>query len=130
MLLQAWAEAVRQDATFVILHCGNQEMIGVHVRESRTLYISDIINVNSKRYGKLQIGLYLAIYHDALDRASRMVDAVSANDLPASWMRLYETPTAEHRDRETGKKGNRLSESDRMDLQKVFLPFIPHNLCS
>jgi hypothetical protein len=110
-LSQVWAEAVLQDSTFVIVQCGNYEMICYRFRQQNKLYISDIIEVSEKGYGKLQIGLFLAIYRDALDRAWQISNAESANSFPTSWIRDFSQP----------KKGakKRLSKLEKLDLQRV-----------
>jgi hypothetical protein len=55
----------------IILHSGNFEFIAVRHRESRTLYISDILHVphlSHPGYGKVQIGIYLEALEDAFLR--------------------------------------------------------------
>ncbi|KDQ19252.1 hypothetical protein BOTBODRAFT_51699 [Botryobasidium botryosum FD-172 SS1] len=67
---QAWYEAVKEDATFLILHSGNHEMIAIRHRKSQTLFISDIIEPSTfSGYGKLEIGLYITALQDAFSRA-------------------------------------------------------------
>ena len=68
---QAWTGAVKSDATLIIFHCGSYERIGFRHRGSQTLFLSDLIDVSSgsnPAYGKLQIGVYMVILRDALDR--------------------------------------------------------------
>ncbi|KIM34820.1 hypothetical protein M413DRAFT_391409 [Hebeloma cylindrosporum] len=67
----AWAKAVVNDSTFIILHCGRYERIGIRHRETQTLYLSgliDPINTQDPRYRKLQIALHIAIVQDVLER--------------------------------------------------------------
>ncbi|KDQ10901.1 hypothetical protein BOTBODRAFT_147512 [Botryobasidium botryosum FD-172 SS1] len=67
---QTWCEAVKHDATVVVFHSGNHEVIGLRHRQSQTLLISDIIKPpTQKEYGKLEIGLYIMAIEDALNRA-------------------------------------------------------------
>jgi ADP-heptose:LPS heptosyltransferase len=59
------------DATFIIFHCGDRERIGIRHRESQTLYLSGLIDTTACKdptYGEIQVGLYLAIIQDALQR--------------------------------------------------------------
>ncbi|KAF9556378.1 kinase-like protein [Agrocybe pediades] len=68
----AWAKAVEFDSTFIVFNCGLYERIGVRHRESQTLYLSPLIEpVNSRNpsYGKLHVGLHVAIIQDLLERA-------------------------------------------------------------
>ncbi|KAF8641526.1 hypothetical protein AX16_009904 [Volvariella volvacea WC 439] len=68
-LQRAWSHAIREDATFLIFHCGKYERIGIRHRASQTLYLSDVIDTTKfDLYGKLQIGLYIAIIQDAMSR--------------------------------------------------------------
>ena len=60
------------DTTFIVFHCGKYERIGVRSRTTGTLFLSNLIDVHSCRdpgYGKIQVGLYLLIIRDAMDRA-------------------------------------------------------------
>ncbi|EDR08270.1 uncharacterized protein LACBIDRAFT_327363 [Laccaria bicolor S238N-H82] len=78
---QAWAEAVQNDATFIVINAGLYEVIGLRHRASQTLYLSDIFKVSNSTpaYGKLHTGLYLAAFKDALDRA-RQLDNMKISD--------------------------------------------------
>ncbi|TFK71949.1 hypothetical protein BDN72DRAFT_876800 [Pluteus cervinus] len=67
----AWHRAVTEDATIILLHCGNYERIGIRHRATQTLILSDLIEVSKCQdptYGKLHMGLMLASVQDALDR--------------------------------------------------------------
>lgn len=60
------------DTTFIIFHCGKYERIGVRHRGTGTLFLSSLIDVHGCRdpgYGKIQVGLYLLIIRDAMERA-------------------------------------------------------------
>ncbi|EDR08325.1 uncharacterized protein LACBIDRAFT_327453 [Laccaria bicolor S238N-H82] len=74
IIQQVWAEAVQNDATFMIVNAGRYEFIAYRCREKQALYLSDMIEVcnSSPAYGKLHTGLYLAAFNDALDRASQL----------------------------------------------------------
>lgn len=75
---QAWAEAVRQDSTVIIFNCGNYERIGIRHRTTQTLYLSQLIKTyrcKDPPYGKLHIGLYMAAFEDAVDRAAQQREA-------------------------------------------------------
>jgi len=74
---QAWAQAVRNDTSLVVLHSGNYEYICVRHRKSQTFYVSDIIDVETCKnpaYGELHIGLYIAAVQDAINRAKQIVE--------------------------------------------------------
>jgi hypothetical protein len=48
----------------MILNCGRYERIGIRHRASQTLYLSgliDPVNIQDLHYGKLHIGLHMAI---------------------------------------------------------------------
>lgn len=78
-LQHAWAQSVLQDTTFILFHCGKYDRIGVRHRATQTLYLSDLIDVNTCKdpaYGKLQVGLYVAAVRDAMERLSQ-IKAVS-----------------------------------------------------
>ncbi|KIM39073.1 hypothetical protein M413DRAFT_235543 [Hebeloma cylindrosporum] len=68
-LQHAWTRAVESDATFLVFHCGKYERIGIRHRETQTLYLSELIDPSTQEcYGKMQVGLQLAIIKDLLDR--------------------------------------------------------------
>lgn len=55
--------------------CGNFQRIGIRHRESQTLYLSDLIDTQTcddPRYGKLHVGIHLAIVQDALNRLPKL----------------------------------------------------------
>ncbi|KAG6827676.1 hypothetical protein H0H92_010807 [Tricholoma furcatifolium] len=75
MLQHAWARAVERDSTFIVFHCGSFERIGFRHRASQTLFLSDLIEptkCENLRYGRLHVGLYIAIFEDLLDRARQL----------------------------------------------------------
>ncbi|KAJ7648303.1 hypothetical protein DFH06DRAFT_1423851 [Mycena polygramma] len=81
LVQQTWAEGVRVDATFVIFHAGNFEVIGFRSRSEQTLYISDIIFAPTQpQYGQIETGLFIAIFREAKERAKML-----ARKLPRSW---------------------------------------------
>ena len=60
------------DTTFIIFNCGKYERIGVRHRATGTLFLSNLIDVHGCRdpgYGKIQVGLYLLMIRDAMERA-------------------------------------------------------------
>ncbi|KAH9487218.1 hypothetical protein JR316_0001287 [Psilocybe cubensis] len=70
-LQHVWADAAMHDITFIVLHCGRYERIGIRHRASQTLYLSDVIdtvNIKDPHYRKIHIGLYIATLQDALER--------------------------------------------------------------
>ncbi|CAA7267698.1 unnamed protein product [Cyclocybe aegerita] len=71
IIQQSWAEAVLNDATFLVIQAGNYELIGIRNRETQTLYLSSLIHVSgstSPQYNKIQLGLYLTSYCDVVAR--------------------------------------------------------------
>ncbi|KAJ7173339.1 hypothetical protein C8R46DRAFT_1082510 [Mycena filopes] len=69
----AWCRAVRSDSTVIVFHNGNLERIGIRHRESQTLYLSDLIDVQNCKdpgYAKLHTGLYIAMMSDAINRVT------------------------------------------------------------
>jgi hypothetical protein len=84
---KTWAEAVRSDATLLVVNTGNFEFIGVRHRESRTLFLSPLIDVqNTPTYAKLHTGLYISAFCDTVDRALQLCDAAEP---PSSWTCKY-----------------------------------------
>ncbi|KII83382.1 hypothetical protein PLICRDRAFT_180464 [Plicaturopsis crispa FD-325 SS-3] len=68
---QSWAQSVYSNTTFLVIHAGNFEFIGVRNRARQTLYVSDILHVPRLRepgYTKVQVGLILAALADNFDR--------------------------------------------------------------
>jgi len=65
--------AVEVDVTFIIFHCGKAERIGFRHRETQTLYLSELIDPSTvEKFGKIQIGLQLAIVKDVLEREAAL----------------------------------------------------------
>ncbi|TFK66384.1 hypothetical protein BDN72DRAFT_880353 [Pluteus cervinus] len=64
----AWRLAVQRDTTIIVMSCGNYERVGIRHRSSRTLYLSDIIDVTKPGYGKLHLGILMSVVDDALNR--------------------------------------------------------------
>jgi hypothetical protein len=84
---KTWAEAVHSDATLMIFSSGNFEFIGVRHRDSQTLFLSPLIEVQSiPTYAKLHTGLYIAAFRDTAARAVHLRDA---KKLPPSWTHKY-----------------------------------------
>ncbi|KAL4259369.1 hypothetical protein AB1N83_009779 [Pleurotus pulmonarius] len=82
---QAWAEAVIHDATFLVIRCGNYEIIGLRNRAHQTLHISGINHLaaaKSPTYAQLHVGLALGVVLDAIGRASRLA---KADKVPRTW---------------------------------------------
>ncbi|KAG9222163.1 hypothetical protein CCMSSC00406_0009024 [Pleurotus cornucopiae] len=76
VLQHAWVTACRRDSTFIIFQCGNYERIGVRHRATRTLYLSDVIDVpnitDPSSYTELHLNLYILILQDAIQRAAHL----------------------------------------------------------
>ena len=79
-LSKAWAQAVRHDATHIIIQSGNSEYVCVRHRATQTLYVSDLIDVpNYPGYAKLHTGIYLTALLDAIQRVAPMDDNVDSS---------------------------------------------------
>ncbi|KAG6852098.1 hypothetical protein H0H87_010958, partial [Tephrocybe sp. NHM501043] len=84
-LQRAWAHSTEHDTTYTIFNCGNFERIGFRHRASRTFFLSELINVPDSKdphYGKIQMGLYLAILQDALDRLKKQEGVNAPSNAP------------------------------------------------
>ncbi|KAG5221523.1 Protein kinase domain-containing protein [Salix suchowensis] len=85
ILQQVYAEAVAQDASFLVLQCGNKEVIGFRNRKYQTLHLSgvhELAATTGPGYMQIHVGLYLAIILDAVERASALERATK---VPATW---------------------------------------------
>lgn len=69
----------------MVLHSGNQELICLRHRATGTLYISRMIKPAEPGYVKLHIGLYLAIWRDAVVRANLWSQAEAQGTLPIQY---------------------------------------------
>ncbi|KAG5651123.1 hypothetical protein H0H81_009775 [Sphagnurus paluster] len=75
---RAWTLSAECDTTYIVFNCGNYERIGFRHRKSQTLFLSDLIDVprcKSPAYGKIHIGLFLAITQDVIDRTENEIKA-------------------------------------------------------
>ncbi|KAG6888608.1 hypothetical protein C0995_007037 [Termitomyces sp. Mi166 len=87
ILQHAWANAVETDSSFIILHCGTFERIAFRHRASQTLFLSeliDVMNCKDPQYGEIQLGLFLSIIKDALDRTLQLVDREERTKIPTT----------------------------------------------
>ncbi len=69
--MQAWANAVRADASVIVFDCGNYLRIGIRQREKQTLILSDLLDVccaKNPAYGKIWAGTHIAIAQDVMER--------------------------------------------------------------
>jgi hypothetical protein len=100
--MQAWAEAVNEDATFLIFNSGTYEVIGIRDRATQTLYVTNVIKTTSSEcnYGKLQTGLFIAAIRDAKERSQKLR---SSNPRPESWTVNYSGKTQEPKDFDLGR---------------------------
>jgi hypothetical protein len=83
---------VKNEATFLILSCGNIDMIVVRNRVERILYLGDLIRTTGNPreptepgYIQMLVGLFIASIRDAINRAERLKACEDANNLPLSW---------------------------------------------
>ncbi|KAG6908551.1 hypothetical protein DXG01_004184 [Tephrocybe rancida] len=72
-LVRAWSRSAEDDTTFLVFSCGNLERYGYRHRASQTLYLSELVDVRSCEpgYGRLHLGLYLAILQDVISRTKQ-----------------------------------------------------------
>ncbi|KAJ7654622.1 hypothetical protein DFH06DRAFT_1202907 [Mycena polygramma] len=95
ILQQVWAQAVKNDTTYLVIHSGNHEFIGMRHRSSQTLYLSQLFTPSESGdcggYLKLHTGLYLSAFKDAASRAllMRQAQAATPSAVPESWTRNY-----------------------------------------
>ncbi|KAG6816552.1 hypothetical protein H0H87_005259 [Tephrocybe sp. NHM501043] len=76
LLQHAWGRTAERDSSFLVFHCGIYERIAFRHRTSQTLYISeaiDVANCANPAYGKIHVGLYMAILEDVLDRTRQLM---------------------------------------------------------
>ncbi|KAG6909492.1 hypothetical protein DXG01_017214 [Tephrocybe rancida] len=82
LLQQVWTEAVRHDATFVVIHTGNTEVFCIRDRLTQTLYVSEVIEINKcSNYMQIHTGFMIAAVRDAEDRAHLL----NTRSMPATW---------------------------------------------
>ena len=68
---EACAQAVKVDGTVIVLNSGNYELVCLRHRETKTLYVSDLIEppkCSGPGYGRLHVGIYIAAVQGAIDR--------------------------------------------------------------
>ena len=100
---KAWSRAVDVDATFIIFHCGKAERIGFRHRATQTLYLSELTDPSVvEGYGKIQIGLHLAIVKDVFEREAALS---SANKRPGE-------PTTAGHPKKRQKKNDQTEDLD------------------
>ncbi|KDQ31470.1 hypothetical protein PLEOSDRAFT_1102434 [Pleurotus ostreatus PC15] len=88
IIQQVYAAAVARDATFLVLRCGNRELIGLRNREHQTLHLSGIVDsaaTTGPTYMRLHVGLYLATILDAIQRALRLEQGMGLSTWRDNW---------------------------------------------
>ncbi|KAF8334391.1 hypothetical protein F5887DRAFT_892809, partial [Amanita rubescens] len=94
-----WAEMVKCDATYAVLHAGNYELLFFRDRQNQTLYISDVVEPHSigqgtaggPGYFQIHTGLYISAIRDATNRARQLEDFGGRSDmLPDTWTTPYD----------------------------------------
>ncbi|KIM35339.1 hypothetical protein M413DRAFT_32588 [Hebeloma cylindrosporum] len=135
---QAWAEAVMNDASFIIFHSGNLEYIGIRHRQSQTLYLSQLIKIPNEDlpgYYRIHAGLFIAAYKDALARAKLLHQWNIQSPRDENLYPLYSQNYDHDGNRYRGVKAQRKSLHDEktdlelfMELDKAnsFQITIPH----
>ena len=121
LILQAWTRAVESDATFIVFNCGNYERIGFRHRGNQALFLSDLINVSESSYpgyGQIQIGLYMIILRDALDRI-RLIKEASTTNKPKKKQSRYIDANREYERPRTRLTTFREQQSEDMHMQSV-----------
>ncbi|TFK65908.1 hypothetical protein BDN72DRAFT_900312 [Pluteus cervinus] len=68
LIHHVWRVSVTHDTTVIVMVCGNYERIGIRHRASRTLYLSNLIDLTNPGYGKLHLGIQMSAVDDALQR--------------------------------------------------------------
>ncbi|KDR71712.1 hypothetical protein GALMADRAFT_253433 [Galerina marginata CBS 339.88] len=92
LLQQAWAEAVSEDATFVIISAGNHEYIGIRLRGTQTFYLSPLIKPSedtAPAHSKIQVATFIAAFDDALNRARQLQTLIATRTLSQQFPRLF-----------------------------------------
>ncbi|KAJ6465227.1 hypothetical protein C8R47DRAFT_1235979 [Mycena vitilis] len=85
----------QHDTTYLVIHSGNHEYIGMRHRASQTLFLSELYAPSAcdpcGGYLKLHTGLYLSAVKDAEQRACLMQQArvATPNTVPETWTRNY-----------------------------------------
>ncbi|KIL63789.1 hypothetical protein M378DRAFT_163974 [Amanita muscaria Koide BX008] len=82
---RAWAQAVRVDGTVIVLHSGDHELVCLRHRESQMLYVSNVIEPPTcvePGYGKLHVGVYIAVIQDAIDRWQQQQQSSTSQPKP------------------------------------------------
>lgn len=80
----------------MVINSGDREIICYRDRKSQTLFVSDIIHPNKyPGYGKLQIGIYLAMLKDAVSRTASLRNPTTA--IPETWKKRYNVFTTKER---------------------------------
>jgi len=63
------------DASYIIFSDGKTLIIGIRDRQSQTLFLSPLINIGTTDdppFAKLQVGLFIVAYNNALNRATQL----------------------------------------------------------
>ncbi len=81
---------VKNDATFLVLSCGNIDMIAARNRAERVLYLGDPIFTTKPGYIQMLVGLSIASIRDAIDRAAQLRACENASNVPSSWTKYTE----------------------------------------
>jgi hypothetical protein len=102
---QGWVRSVEADSTLIVFNCGHYERIGARHRETRTLYLSDLIDVTScKDPGisrlKIHAGCYISLTLDEISRTAALAD-VTSQKRPHTDAQTTDKPKR----RKTSKKG-------------------------
>jgi hypothetical protein len=122
---------VEADATLIIFHCGNCERIGYRHRNSQTLFLSGLIDVSAgskPHYGQLQIGLYMIILRDALERIRLLKDGSSTRTITSAKRKRLDDPAHDsntvHKKLRSGSSASKERRSaGNIQSVSVFLAF-------
>ncbi|TFK67760.1 hypothetical protein BDN72DRAFT_960740 [Pluteus cervinus] len=94
IIQQAWAQAVKEDVTFLVINMGQREFIGYRHRGSQTLFLSRPYRVYDENYTGIHIGLWLAAYRDVMERVRLLNSAFTVMDAGPSTSKLDPDPVA------------------------------------
>ncbi|RDB15898.1 hypothetical protein Hypma_003544 [Hypsizygus marmoreus] len=89
---------------------GENQQLNMPTRKTSSLYISNIVEVPQRGYVRLQVGLYLAIFRDVVNRA---VQLKIPGLPPDSWRRFHSDKPG----KATKGKKRRLTEAVRLQQQ-------------
>ena len=117
-------QSIERDSSFIVMHCGSFERIAFRHRSSRTLFISELIDVTRCKdpaYGEIQVGLYMSIIQDVFDRTRQLVQHEAETDSKHPRKRKREPVcSSESKKRPKTRAGVAEAATRRIEHQKDF----------